>query len=1112
MNSFDIGKINGVKRIGRKVKTQTKRPPLDVAENLQRRANAQKAEALKHLRGDKSLDNLKVTGLSFCTFDKETLEKASIADIANRIKPSYNITQTIDVINDPRFGVMNPGEICSTCKNNLNACPGHLSRIGLYIPIVNPIYIRDAVKVLKSVCNTCCELIVTKDQITALGIDKLSGVSRLSVMEEIAKNNRCTHRRDDENVLKCKPNPVYDTGKIKETMKISVTYQDSTLKKKEKKETPTEMPIEKIIEIFDCISDETAELLGFSNGSHPRNFIMYSIPVIPPCDRPNVIRKGKVVPDPLTNKYVEIAKVNNQIKDVSEKIAKSVESGNEDVSILEEDLEKLTRTLYQKVLSLMEERGATQGNEKMKSDIRKLIKGKEGYMRSNIMGKRVDYCGRTVITPEPSLEFGQLRVPEYMAKILTFRMVVNSINRDEVIKLWNDEKIKTIIQKEGRNKNRALNYSDVKNEVIPQIGDIVDRFIKDGDYVLFNRQPSLHKYSFQAYQIVINKESTIGLHPSSTTPHNADFDGDESSIHVLQEIGANVEAARLASVTNCLISSHNFKPASGLVVDATTGSYILTQDDVWVSEYLFFDILSSLRNKTDLRTLETRFKKYNVVYSSDILRDEVIQAEEARLGRKVTKQEEDELIRKSFGILVPKLRKDLTKAMIEEIIPQELTNVPTLEEYFREKLNLLDFIRNEKTRNDLKDAFLQAASNGNLDIKRFDLTNELEDRIKKLYENILDSYKSDWVEGKIPSLRLVIQYLQSQSPDINIVEVSKLYYSTLYTKVPHTPKKYSGKALFSALFPATFSFRKGELLITEGVLRRGYISKDSVGVTQNSIIQAIAKDYGNSRAQDFITDGSFLAVKYITETGFSIGLKDCFPEDPQYKKFLRDKIIETTDKVKKLEIEKRNTNNIIEKDIIESKISATVNVGKSIGSYLITKQISKANPFYVMSKAGSKGSESNISQISGFISQQYHVGKRIEPKLTGGTRCLPYFKPGDIDPQAKGFCTSSYTGGLTPHELYFSQTASRDGTLDTNIQTKQSGKLRRTMAGAVANMVVQYDGTVRNSNGRIFQLAYGEDQFNAAELELFKNGKENIVLFINPFRLANRLNSAVWIE
>lgn len=1108
MSTVDIGKLNGVKRIGRKNPPKGQQAAeaqnFDVVDKLRKKNNAQRIESLQHLSENRDLETLKISGISLCTYDEESLKKGSIADVANRIKSTYNVNQSIEVINDPRFGVMNKGEICSTCRGNTNTCPGHLARIDLYLPIINPPFIRDTVKVLRSVCNTCCEMILTKDQLISSGIDRYSGVDRLSLIEEMSKNNRCTHRRDDANVLKCKPNPTYDTGKINETMKISVMYPDnaSKAKSKDRKELPTEMPIQKVIEILDCISDETAQLLGFSNGSHPRNYILHSIPVISPCNRPNTIRKGEVKPDPLTIKYTEIAKVNNQIKDISEKIRQANEAGKS-IEELEEELEKSIRLLYQKVSSLMEEKGTVQGNDKAKSDLRKLIKGKEGYMRSNLMGKRVDFCARTVISPDPMIEFGTLRVPESIALTLTTNMMVNSINRDEIIKLWKEGKVVSIIQKEGRNKNKVLAYSDVKDQVIPQIGDRIDRYVQNGDYVLFNRQPSLHKYSFMAYQIVIGKENTIGLHPSSTTPHNADFDGDESSIHVLQDIGSNVEAMTLMSVENCLISSHNFKPNSGLVVDATTGSYILTQDDVWVSESLFFDILQNLKNKTDIRTLEERCKKYNVPYSIDAGKEDILKSEEEKLGRKLTKLEEQELMSKSFGTSILQLKSNLKDI---NIIPDELRTAPTLSEYISKHLDI-SFIKSDELREKIRERFLL-----NEDLNNLQLVSEIKDKLTKLYSQLVDAYKLDWVDGRVPSLKLLIQYLKTQSPDVDIRSIASEYYTKLYDKVVHAPKKYSGKALFSSLFPATFSFRKGELLITEGVIRRGYISKDSVGVTQNSIIQALAKDYSNARAKDFITDGSYLAVKYITERGFSIGLKDCFPEDPEYKKYLRDKILETISKVKEAEIEKSNTNNVIEKDIIETKISAIVNVGKSIGNFLISQKISKSNPFYVMSKAGSKGSESNIAQISGFVSQQYHGSKRMEAKLTGGTRCLPYFRSNDIDPQARGFCTSSYTSGLTPHEVYFSQTASRDGTIETNINTKQSGKLRRMMAGAVANMKTMHDGTVRNSNGRVFQLFYGGDGFNASHLELFKNGKENVVLFFNPFRLADRLNSKVWIE
>jgi DNA-directed RNA polymerase beta' subunit len=1102
----DVGLITGIKKI-KKRENKPNQPIVRLNEFEKRRERRQIEDNIRTLNTEQDIENVDITGLTFCTFDNATLEKISVGDISNRITKNITNQQIIEILNDPRFGVTSSGDVCTTCKNNQNKCPGHLSHLTLAEPIINPIYFRRVISVLRSVCNTCGEMILTDDQIIQYGINKYSGNDRLSIIERLSKDSRCTIRRDGKNILKCKANPEFETDKLKDTMKILVVYPIEGTKKK--KETPTEMPLKRVIEILDSISDETAIKLGFTNGSHPRNFILYSIPIIPPCNRPGVLRKGKLRPDPITVKYQEIVSINLKIKNTKSEL--NTTTNPKTKNKLEEQFENLIRQLYLKVQSLSSDNNANEvDNMSVRRNIKVQLKGKEGYMRQNVLGKRVDYCARTVIGPEPLIDFGQIRIPKSIALTLSVPVTVNSINKNEILKFWHSGEVVSIIQREGRNKDKLLYYSDVKNEVLPDIGDVINRHVKDGDYVLFNRQPSLHRYSIIAYQVVIGKDETIGLHLSSTTPANADFDGDEANVHVLQDIGATSEAINLASMSECLISSQNFKPSSGLVVDAATGSYILTQEDVFVNEAFFFDTISNFKTKVDFSSLKERCTRQGVVYSVPIQLDDMIKNEEEKLKRKLTELELNELTIKSTGTSILKPKNNLSKKEIDSVIPDDLP-ILSLEEFLEKNLNL-DFIQSDELREALRVQLINSDTN----LNRFEIPIRIKEQIMTLYNNLIDQYKKSWIRVNnyiIPSIKVLLEFERKKNPKINRKQLTDQYYSVLYVKEAYIPKKYSGRALYSSLFPSDFAFVNGDLRIIEGIIKSGNISKKTAGTVQGSIIQALAKDYSNQRSIDFITDASYLAVRYITERGFSIGLKDCIPpNESNYKEFMNEKIKETIETVKALEEQKKNTNNTDEKDIIESKIIATVDVGKSIGSFLISKAISKDNPFYVMAKAGSKGNETNIAQISGIISQQFTGSTRIEQMISGGTRCLPYFKPGDMDPQARGFCTSSYLSGLTPHELFFSQASSRLGTIDTNVNTKQSGALRRTLASALANLKTEYDNTVRNSNGRIFQFMYGDDMFDGSKLELFKNGRETVILFFNPFRLADRLNSSVWIE
>jgi DNA-directed RNA polymerase beta' subunit len=1101
--------FGGVKRIGRK---NSQREDIDSQITLKRKPRI--PETVFKEQADLPL--LKITGINFCNFDQEVLKKLSVVTVTS------SDAKGISIVNDPRMGTMGIGDICSTCRGDSTQCPGHLGVLTLAAPILHPLHLRTVVKVLRCVCNTCGELLMSDDLIKSSGVDKFHGADRLSMMEEISKTLPCIHRRNDANTLKCKPNPVFDTGKIKETMKIATIYQESGIKKKDKKEIPTEMPLDKIIKILENISDETAEKMGFTNGAHPRNLILYNLAIVPPCNRPNTYREGKVSQDPLTTKYNDIVKLNNSIAEHIQKEEEQnlIKPGGVLHKKITEDIEKLKRQLTKYILSLMEEKETVGGSKKPKDTIYRKLHGKEGLIRGNLMGKRVNFSGRTVISPDPNLEFGQIRIPLKMAMILTMNKVVNNINYNEIISLWNQGRITTIVQKEGRNKNKLLKYQEVKDEVAPAIGDLIERWLQDGDYVLFNRQPTLHKYSIQAYKVLIGKEDTIGLHPSSTTPHNADFDGDEGNIHVIQDIEAFVELINVTSVKNCLISAQSFKPSSALIFDSLTAGFLLTQDDVYVSEALFFYCLSVLTNKKDLYSLEERCKTYNVIYSKEQDHSDLIKEQEEIKGKKLTKLETDEVLsRATTGRSILKLKDKIDKKKL----PEELRKVPAFSEYIIRNLgDQLNFIRNEELRELIKKFFIENSETQLIDdIKINDyIENNYEnyitvperilDTINTLYWKIKQDYFKDWTRGIIPSLKKYLEYFNESDND-KIKELSDKYYREFYVKTTYQPKVYSGKALFSSLFPADFSYQKDKVLITQGILRSGPVVKKHVGVSQNSIVQALSKDYDNQRAMDFITDASFILEKYITERGFSVGIRDCLPKDDNHKKFLQDKLFETFNKAKGLEVV---TGSKIDEKIKEIKIMGTLDLSKTIGRDLLSSNLASDNALSVMASSGAKGADVNVSQISGFLSQQYITfddqAQRFPTTLSGGTRCLPYFTKNSIDPQARGFCVSSFAGGLLPSEVVFHQAASRLGSMDIVIGTRNSGTLRRMMAKALENLRREYDGTIRNSKGRIF--SFGDDQLDASKLEIIQVGNENRVFFVNPFRVASRLNSYYGFE
>ena len=264
----------------------------------------------------------------------------------------------------------------------------------------------------------------------------------------------------------------------------------------------------------------------------PEWAICSALPVPPPSIRPSVKQGGSQrMDDDLTHKLCDIIKCNNILK---EKISQNARK---------EMIDDWTKVLQYHVATMVDNEipnlapSVHRSGRSLKS-IRQRLKGKEGRIRNNLMGKRVDFSARSVITPDPNIELDELGVPYDIAKNLTYPEKVNKYNINMLKRLLengynNYPGVKSII------KTDETKISVTENNILNielEYGDIVNRNLIDGDYVLFNRQPSLHKMSMMAHRVKVMPGNTFRLNVSVTPPYNADFDGDEMNMHVPQSI------------------------------------------------------------------------------------------------------------------------------------------------------------------------------------------------------------------------------------------------------------------------------------------------------------------------------------------------------------------------------------------------------------------------------------------------------------------------------------------------------------------------------------------------------------------------------------------------
>ncbi|KAJ2768583.1 DNA-directed RNA polymerase III subunit C1 (rpo31), partial [Coemansia nantahalensis] len=345
----------------------------------------------------------------------------------------------------------------------------------------------------------------------------------------------------------------------------------------------------RVYNLFKNISDEDCELMGLNPASgRPELFLWTSIPVPPVCIRPSIAQDGASNEDDLTIKLSEIIFTNTLIM-------AGLKSGSSTINIMEQwDYLGLAIAMY--INSDVPGAPLAVVGKPIRGFSQRL-KGKQGRFRGNLSGKRVDFSGRTVISPDPNMRIDQVAVPERVAKILTYPERVTDHNLARLQKLItngpNVHPGANYVQYASNGQKRFLIRS-VREQVAQnlRVGDIVERHLSDGDVVLFNRQPSLHRLSIMAHSARIMPWRTFRFNECVCTPYNADFDGDEMNLHVPQTEEARIEARELMGVCNNLVTPRNGEPIIGATQDFVTTAYLITRKERFYDRSQFVQIVS----------------------------------------------------------------------------------------------------------------------------------------------------------------------------------------------------------------------------------------------------------------------------------------------------------------------------------------------------------------------------------------------------------------------------------------------------------------------------------------------------------------------------------------
>jgi DNA-directed RNA polymerase II subunit RPB1 len=215
--------------------------------------------------------------------------------------------------------------------------------------------------------------------------------------------------------------------------------------------------------------------------------------------------------------------------------------------------------------------------------IKERLNGKQGRVRGNLMGKRVDFSARSVITPDPNLSIRELGVPKKIAMNITKPVIVNNRNRDflqQLVSNGPDVYPGANILEKKTGGDISLRYMD-RSTVVLENGDVVHRHMMDGDGVLFNRQPTLHRMSMMCHIArIMQQGDTFRMNIGDTKPYNADFDGDEMNLHMPQDDEAEAELKGLAAVPYQIISPAKNNSIIGIFQDSLLGIYQFTRSGI----------------------------------------------------------------------------------------------------------------------------------------------------------------------------------------------------------------------------------------------------------------------------------------------------------------------------------------------------------------------------------------------------------------------------------------------------------------------------------------------------------------------------------------------------
>ncbi|GAB7092407.1 DNA-directed RNA polymerase subunit A' [Halorubrum luteum] len=598
-----------------------------------------------------SLQTPKVLGgIDFGLMDPETYRDMSATKVITA--DTYDDDgYPIDMgLMDPRLGVIDPGLECRTCGSHSGSCNGHFGHIELAAPVIHVGFTKLIRRLLRSTCRECGRLALDERQreefreryerAKELGDDPHDVLK--AAVRQARKASTCPFCGEPQADIKHeKPTTYYEVQDV-----LSGDYSEriaAAMQPDEEADDPGTSPreladetgialdrinqimagefrprkedrraVESALDVdlteedmnklmpsdirdwFEDIPDEDLEVLGIdAENSRPEWMIMTVLPVPPVTTRPSItLDNGQRSEDDLTHKLVDIIRINQRFME------------NREAGAPQLIIEDLWELLQYHVTTFVDNEisGTPPARHRSGRPLKTLsqrLKGKEGRFRGSLSGKRVNFSARTVISPDPTLSLNEVGVPDRVATEMTQTLNVTERNVEEARQYVRNGPeshpgANYVRRPDGRRlKVTEKNCEELAEKIEPDWE--VNRHLVDGDIVIFNRQPSLHRMSIMAHEVVVMPYKTFRLNTVVCPPYNADFDGDEMNMHALQNEEARAEARVLMRVQEQILSPRFGGNIIGAIQDHISGTYLLTHSNPEFTETQALDLLRATR-------------------------------------------------------------------------------------------------------------------------------------------------------------------------------------------------------------------------------------------------------------------------------------------------------------------------------------------------------------------------------------------------------------------------------------------------------------------------------------------------------------------------------------